>query len=272
MSTFTFTSRNSNYVTITKSGTAVATSIIDTVPDYTYEPDYDINAPGAGTAYPNQGDFPALANTTTPNPYHWWEMTVTSQDSLGADVVVTQGLLNFTDLGRLNTTPDANGVSTLTLAAANLPFSSTAGIEVDVTSITQFSGAYETNILEQNGAGERKSISIDNEGTVFAQFTNALSLPIYRIPLAMFNNPNGLERVDGTAFRIPSDGESGDLRIEDARSGGAGTINASTLESSNVDIANEFGDLIVTQRAYSLNSQVIQAVNEMTQNLSQLKG
>ena len=246
----------------------------DAVPDFIYEPDYDITAPGAGSTYPQQSDLPAFADTTRPNPHNWWEMTITGTDALGASVNITQGLLNFNGDGRLNFTPDAENELHLTLASANLPFSSTSGIDVDITRFTQFSGTYQTLELEQNGAplGERNEVFIDSGGTVFARFTNSLSLPLYRIPLGVFNNPNGLEAVDGTAFRIPADSQSGALVIAEANSQGAGGINTSTLESSNVDIADEFSTLIFTQRVYSLNSQVIQAVNEMTQNLSQLKG
>jgi flagellar hook protein FlgE len=242
--------------------------------DYTYEPDYNITAPGAATAYPGQSDLPGFANTTSPNPYNWWEMTLVTQDDMGADVVVSQGLLNFNGDGSLNAVEDADGQSIMTINSGDLPFPSTTNISMNLSQITQLSGEYQTIELAQNGApvGTRRSVEIRNNGMVYVNFTNDISLPAYLIPLAMFNNPNGLEHVDGTAFRIPADGSSGEVSIETAGTNGSGNINGSTLESSNVDIANEFGDLIVSQRVYSLNSQVIQAVNEMTQNLSQLKG
>lgn len=245
----------------------------DAVPDYIFEPDYDINAAGPTSTYPSQEDFPDFENTTDPNFSNWWELTVVGQDPLGNSVNITQGLLNFNGDGSLNFVDDANGEQFLNLSADDLPFDSTEGIAVDITRITQFSGAFQTLELEQNGApvGNRNGVEIDADGTVNIQFTNDLSLPVYKIPLAVFNNPDGLERIDGTAFRIPVDGASGELNIQDSLTGGAGSINGSSLEASNVDLTDEFGYLIVAQRAYGLNSQVLQAANEMTQGLAQLK-
>lgn len=246
----------------------------DAVPDYIYEPDYDITGAGDISAYPGQSILPALDNIDDPNPYSWWELTVSSTDALGNDVNVVQGLLNFDGDARLNAVTDADGRLVLNLDSANLPFNSTGGISVDMTRITQFDGNYDTLEAAQNGApvGVRSGVEITSDGTVVLEFGEGILLPVYKIPLAVFANPDGLVRVEGTAFRVPIGGESGLANYVDAQSNGGGTINAATLESSTVDIAQEFSNLIVHQRAYSLNSQVVQAANEMTQNLSRLKG
>lgn len=242
--------------------------------DYIYAPEYNINAPGAGTAYPGQSDFPAFADSASPNAYNWWEMTVLADDGTGTNVIVSQGLLNFNGDGSLNAVRDANGASIFTLGSGSLPFDSTGGITVDLSYFSQYSGRYDTLRMDQNGAplGEQESVTIRGDGLLYVNFSNGISLPAYQIPLALFNNPNGLEYVDGTAFRIPADGKSGEMRLALPGEGGSGQVNGYSLETSNVDIADEFGDLIVSQRVYSLNSQVIQAINEMTQTLSQLKG
>ena len=246
----------------------------DAVPDYVYEPDFDITDDYATSIYPGQSDFPAFSDTNTPNVFNWWELTIVSRDiAAGTQTTITQGLINFDSNGDLNMVQDANGESMITLAADDLPFSSTAGIDLEFSRHTQLSGTYQAIQVDQNGApsGNRTAVTVDNEGTVSLTFGNDITLPVYQIPLAIFNNPDGLERVDGSSFRIPRDGTSGDALYALAGSNGAGDINASALENSNVDISDEFGSLIVSQRSYSMNSQVITAVNEMTQTLSQLK-
>lgn len=247
----------------------------DTIPDYTYEPDFDITAAADPTsAYPDQDDLPAIDDITSPNTFGWWEMTAVHVAADGTETTITQGLLNFDTNGQLNATADANGNYTLSLNAADLPFGSTEGINVDMTRITQYSGVYNTIELEQNGApaGRRSGVSIGTDGLVSLQFDSENSLPIYQIPLAIFTNADGLVSIDGTAFGLPADGSAGEPIITAANSGAAGQITASTLENSNVDLANEFSEMIIAQRVYSSNSQLVQAVNEMTQTLTNLKG
>ncbi|MBG78070.1 MAG: hypothetical protein CL570_03460 [Alphaproteobacteria bacterium] len=248
----------------------------DATPDYTYEPDFDITTtPTATDAYPGQGDFPAISNTTTPNPYTWWEMSAVQIDeTTGARTILTQGLLNFNGDGSLNADGDANGNNILNLSSDDMPFNTSGDITVDITRLTQFSGNYNTLDMSQNGAPETsfKGIEIQDDGTVLIQFQSDLTLPAFRIPLATFTNPDGLESVDGTAYRVGADGSSGEPTVNEAKTGGAGIINGGTLEASNVDVGDEFGGLIVAQRAYSMNSQVVTAINEMTQTLSRLKG
>lgn len=247
----------------------------DATPDYTYEPDFDITASDYSTSvYPGQGDLPTITDTSDTNAFGWWELTVVADDGTGTDTTITQGMLNFGSDGRLNTTEDANGEVFLSLNADDLPFGSTDGISVEISRLTQYSGVYQTLELEQNGApaGQPSSTFIDSDGLITLQFSSGNSLPVYQIPLATFTNPDGLQSIDGTAFAIPADGSTGDVVISYANSEAAGQINSSSLENSNVDIAHEFSEMILSQRVFSSNSQVIQAVNEMTQTLTNLKG
>ncbi len=241
--------------------------------DYSYEPDYDITT-GASGAYPGQGDFPAFGSTSDTNPFGWWEATVAHIDSAtGTKTTVTQGLMNFYGDGRLNSVSGAGsqGDDILTLSAADLPFATTGDITMDVTRLTQYNGLYQTIALTQDGAPETalKNVIIDDTGLVSIQFESNLTRPVYRIPLATFDNPDGLTSINGTAFRVSA--ESGEPTLNEARSGGAGSMIASARENANVDLNAEFGNLIVTQRAYSMNSQIVQAANEMTQQTAQLK-
>ena len=124
---------------------------------------------------------------------------------------------------------------------------------------------------DQDGAelGLRSGIEIDRDGFVIAQFSNGASSVLYKLPLVTFANPNGLAEESGTAYTETED--SGEENLREVGTGGAGFIEASTLENSNVDLADEFALLIVAQRAYSAGTKVINTVDQMTQELLQLR-
>ncbi|MFP4312693.1 MAG: flagellar hook protein FlgE [Alphaproteobacteria bacterium] len=239
---------------------------------YTYDPFYDTTqAPSATGPYPDQGNFPALQNV--PNPQGWWEVTVNIPDPANPSgttrVPLTSGMLNFNGDGTLNTADP-----TLNLGTIDFDSSGTGeetAIAVNMTRSSQFSGGYNVLDATQNGAplGDRTGITIEDNGLVMATFSNGSTVPIYRIPLATFANPDGLREESGTVFSATQD--SGLASIYEAGTNGAGDIYGSTIEGSNVDISEEFGDLIVHQRSFGLNSKVINAVDEMTQTLVRLK-
>ncbi len=117
--------------------------------------------------------------------------------------------------------------------------------------------------------GSFEGVTIDNEGFVIANFKNGTFLPIYQLPIADFNNPNGLNAPNGNDFQATL--ESGNFFLNQAGKGGAGEIIPRSLEQSTVDIAREFTNMIVTQRAFSSASTVITTADEMLQELVQIK-
>jgi len=139
------------------------------------------------------------------------------------------------------------------------------------TGITQFAGEYTPTKITKDGAlfGVVNSVEVDEKGLVTAIFNNGSRRPIYQIPIAIVQNPNGLTARDGTAFMQSRD--SGSLYLWDAGSGPAGKTAGDSLEQSNVDIATELTNMIETQRTYSTNAKVIQTADEMLQELTQLK-
>ncbi len=112
-------------------------------------------------------------------------------------------------------------------------------------------------------------VTIDDDGFVIANYKNGTYKSIFRLPIADFNNPNGLNSVEGNAFQ--STLESGRFFLNNAGSGGVGTVVPKTLEQSTVDIAREFSNMIITQRAFSSSSTVITTADEMLQELVQIK-
>jgi len=145
--------------------------------------------------------------------------------------------------------------------------SSAQTISLNGAAITQFAASNNVTSLTQDGAalGLRTGVTIDNNGVVAATFSNGTFAQIYKLPLATFSNPNGLSEVSGNAYSVTT--ASGDYNLRQTGSSGAGSIAASSLEQSTVDLGTEFSNMIVTQRAYSANTKIISTVDQMLQGL-----
>jgi flagellar hook protein FlgE len=117
--------------------------------------------------------------------------------------------------------------------------------------------------------GAVASARVSESGVVSAVFDDGTSRAVFQLPLASFQNPNGLARLSGNAF-IESD-QSGSVAINSPGDLGAGTIASNTLEASTVDLAQEFTNMIRFQRAYSAASKIVTTVDEMLQEVSNLK-
>jgi flagellar hook protein FlgE len=137
--------------------------------------------------------------------------------------------------------------------------------------ITQMSGDFQLNYLQQNGAkfGNFAGVSIGSDGIVTALFDNGVTRPVFMIPLASFTNPNGLQSLSGNVW-IATD-FSGNPTLREAGTAGAGLINAATLEASTVDLGTEFTRMITTQRAYSSAAKIITTADDMLSELLNIK-
>ena len=217
------------------------------------------------------GDFPTpqyLPGDPLYNPRGWWQVKVIDPNNN----TLTTGLINFNGDGTVNALPDADGNVDIELNTINWGNGSELQtIEVDIGRNSQFAGNFTVLFADQNGAelGLRTGIDIDRDGFVIARFSNGATSRLYKIPLITFSIPNGLQEVSGTAYSETE--ESGEENLREAGTGGAGYIEPSTLEMSNVDLADEFAKLIVSQRAYSANTKVITTVDQMTEELLRLR-
>ena len=137
--------------------------------------------------------------------------------------------------------------------------------------LTQLSGDFQLNYLQQNGAkfGNFAGVSIGNDGIVTALFDNGVTRPVFMIPLASFTNPNGLQALSGNVW-IATD-FSGNPTLREAGTAGAGSINAAALEASTVDLGTEFTRMITTQRAYSSAAKIITTADDMLSELLSIK-
>jgi flagellar hook protein FlgE len=120
-----------------------------------------------------------------------------------------------------------------------------------------------------NASGQFRDLSISEEGFVSANYSNGQQRTLFQIPLANFPAPQALQRLDGGGFSQTLD--SGTPTLNAAGRGGTGNLTASAVEGSNVDIADEFSKLIVTQRVFSANARVITTSDELLNEVVNLK-
>jgi flagellar hook protein FlgE len=133
--------------------------------------------------------------------------------------------------------------------------------------ITQYGGSqYDMHTLSQDGTapGSFSSASVKDNGDVVANYDNGQSTVVARVPVLTFADPDKLDRLDGQAFAETL--SAGPAQVGDAGRNGAAQLDTSSVERSNVDIAAEFSKLIVAQRAYSANTKIVTASDEMLQD------
>lgn len=177
------------------------------------------------------------------------------------------GTINFNGTGKLT----SGGTGTITFDPdGNAGYLSSVTINLDLSKLTQY--ASETTVAaSQDGypAGDLQSVSFDTTGTLSGVFSNGVTRPLAQVALASFNNPAGLMK-EGNSLFVESN-NSGTANVGAAGTGGLGTIRPGSLEMSNVDLAEEFTNMIITQRGFQANSRVITASDEMLQDLVNLK-
>lgn len=128
-----------------------------------------------------------------------------------------------------------------------------------------------TNMHNQNGyeAGNIKSLRIDLDGSLVGVFTNGIAKPLGAVALATFENQDGLMKAGHNHFYATND--SGMAKIGMPQTGSRGSVYASSLEESNVDIAQEFVNMIMAQRGFQANSRSITTTDSMYEEVINLK-
>lgn len=124
-------------------------------------------------------------------------------------------------------------------------------------------------IGEEQGMHNFTDYMISSDGTIIGLHKIYGTMVLGRVDIATFDNPNGLEKVGGTNFRATV--ASGPAYVNKPGEDGAGTIVPNALEMSNVDLADEFTNMITTQRGYQANSRVITVSDTMIEELLSLK-
>ena len=140
-----------------------------------------------------------------------------------------------------------------------------------VEGITQFSSPTTTKAVEQDGysMGYMEGFNIDNSGVITGIYSNGIKQAIGQVAMAVFTNPQGLTAVGENMFEVSNN--SGVANVGQANQGGRGKIVAGSLEMSNVDLSDQFTDMIITQRGFQANSRTITTCDQMLQELINLK-
>lgn len=140
------------------------------------------------------------------------------------------------------------------------------------TGLTMYAGTeYSVRDLSQDGVplGAFSGVAIRENGDVAVNYDNGQTRIVARVPVVAFNDPDRLQRLDGQAFMRTV--ESGEARVTDPASNGVGKLVTGSIERSNVDIASEFSKLILAQRAYTSNTRIVTASDEMLQDTINMK-
>ena len=252
------------------------------------------NLPAGGTTavttprdvYDSLGALQEMTFSWTPNGANTWTLDITAPNgggSLGTiDVLFGQAATPAVADGTIG--GFANGTGSLSGAAATLGDPAIVSFSADfgqgpqamtlnlgafgaARGLTQYAEEeYTVRNFTQDGVplGSYSSVGIRENGDVAINSDNGQSRVIARVPITTFNAPDALQRLDGQAFMRTV--ESGEARTSDPASNGAGRLATSSVEGSNVDIAAEFSKLIIAQRAYTANTKIVTATDEMLQD------
>lgn len=238
-----------------------------TVPDPT-----SFNATTSSTIYDGLGNahVMSLYFVKTANANEWEAHTL-------VDGVTTSGpdLLNFQSNGKFDplTLPvDVSITGWNPLNESGLPTGADPqDLTISMSQFTQFGAEFAVSSAVQDGftTGQLYGLEIDDSGVVFARYTNGQARALGQVAIAGFSNPNGLQPLGDTSWAETF--SSGAATLGAPGSSGLGVLQSGALEGSNVDITEQLVDMIVAQRNFQANAQVIQTEDTITQTIINLR-
>jgi flagellar hook protein FlgE len=186
------------------------------------------------------------------------------------------GTLTFDTNGILTDPPAATGVVPVKVAgmadgASDLDISWSLYNADLAARVTQFASPTAVSTESQDGvaAAQLTHVSLSSGGQILAQFSNGQQAAVAQLALASIRNPESLTAVGNNNFQLSA--ETATPAIGTANTGGRGNVLSGALESSTVDIAHEFTNLIVFQRGYEAAARVITTTDQLTQDTINLK-
>lgn len=213
-----------------------------------------------------------FTKTAVPNVWNW-EIGV---DEPAQVISGSTGTVTFNNDGSLEAFNYDGGVTSFSFnpnngAAPVISIAIDPGTVGGVDGITQFASATTTVVQDQNGygMGDLINVSIDANGTIKGSFTNDQTLTLAQIILADFHNPQGLMKEGGNLYRVSAN--SGDPIYGMAESNLGSTIYSGYVEMSNVDLSEEFADMIVAQRGFQAAARVITTSDLLLDEVVRLK-
>jgi len=206
--------------------------------------------------------------TKTANPNEWDYAITTSNGTInGGDT----GTLSFDSAGALVSPDFADFDFTPANIATGQVVRVNFGTAGSIDGLSQFAAPSTGVLREQDGytMGELRGLQVDASGTIVGSYSNGTSQVLAQVALASFNNPGGLSRQGNNLFSVSAN--SGQPVLGFVGEGTTSTIVPGTIEMSNVDLAEQFTDMITTQRGFQSISRVITTSDEMLQELVNLK-
>ena len=248
-------------------------------------------AGASGTSLPlsveyfgNLGTSEALSVTFTPSvpatgTSNQWNLKI--RDSAQGNALVGEYTLTF-DATRGNGGTLANEsvisggpynatTGELSLTVAGGPLTVVIGKLGDANGLTQLSDSFAPTTITKDGSpvGNLTVVEVDEDGYLNATYDTGFTRRLYQIPLVDVPNLNGLKALNNQAYQVSP--TSGSFFLWDAGDGPTGAVVGYAREGSTTDVAGELTNLIQTQRAYSSNAKVIQTVDEMLQETTNIK-
>ena len=224
------------------------------------------------TAYGSQGRAYNIPVLFTKKDANEWALslkgganstTIIDSDGKTTTVELISNDLKFDSNGKY-----ISGSGSLTLTPLNGEKSPT-NIALNLAALTQFAGDNTINATaDGNEEGNLSSVSIDSSGIITGTYTNGIKQAEAQVAIAQFTNAAGLTKTGSSLYQESKN--SGTANVKTASALGC-TITPSALEMSNVDIANEFSDMIVTQRGFQSNSKIITVSDEMLETMINMK-
>jgi flagellar hook protein FlgE len=238
------------------------------------------NAAGGDTNIISMGVYDSLGAMQTASvrftrggtaavPTNVWTWQVMDTTVTPAVAGTGDGTITFDANGQIDLTASTTG------AAISIPVSAGAdplAPTLDFSNLTQLAAADTATVTSQDGlpAGSVSDVFISpNDGIISLMYSNGMIEQVGQVALARFTNPTGLMKAEDTSFIAGLN--SGDAQIGVASTGGRGSIASGNLEASNVDMAQEFTNMILAQRGFQASSRVITTSDEILQELVNLK-
>jgi flagellar hook protein FlgE len=214
--------------------------------------------------YDSLGVLHNVAITFTPQGSGVWNWAATSGS---ASTAVGSGSVTFDATGQYSTSSGS-----LTFPGALTGSAAPLTVTPNLSALTQLATGNSVAMSSQDGvaAGNLTGFSvISSTGEIYGTYSNGLQQRIGQLALANFNNPSGLDRVGQNNYAAGLN--SGAASVGLANTGGRGTLVSGYVEGSNVDMSQEFTNMILAERGFQASSRVITTSDEMLQELVNLK-
>jgi flagellar hook protein FlgE len=219
----------------------------------------------SSTVYDSQGNAIPVTFTFAKTAANAWSVTP-STTAAGAAITSAGWGMTFNGQGTVAT----GGTGTLTLTYAG-GATTPQDVTVDLSQMTQLASALSDLSANTDGAtaGTLTTFTVGQAGDITGIYSNGYKQPLGQLALASFANPSGLMKAGGNLFTASPNSGNANIGVPD--SAGRGQIATGFLEGSNVDLAQQFTNMIMAERGFQANSRVITTSDEILQDLVNLK-